>query len=106
MDWYDAANNGGPSGRELYDRVVMSAHRFLLPFGSVWLVHPWFFSLHDTAHLASISGLRLQVVAWRRFPMGTLSGRMLPYIESLGFVPDYGPRGQPVQKMSVIRLTS
>ena len=105
-DHYSIANCGGARGRDVYDRVLHSAREHLFPGGSLWLIHPWFFSMEVTSRIASAHGLRSDLVSTRSFPMGSLSGRMLPYIESIGFKPSLDEYGRPVQLMSVVRITS
>lgn len=101
--WWSLANNGGPDGRLVFDRVIAGAAAHLLPGGSLWMPHPWFLSESETRRVADAAGLDLVLVDSRRFPMGTVSGSRLAYIKSLGFEPETED-GKPLQRLTIIRF--
>ena len=103
-DWWSMANNGGPQGRDVYDRVIAGAPGHLTPRGALWLVHPWYLSFSLTQKLVETAGLGADRVATRRFPLGPVSRSRLPYLASIGFVPVYQDN-EPMQELTILRIS-
>lgn len=102
--FWATANNGGPDGRSVLDRVVEGAAANLTRHGSLWTVHPWYLDLSKTARLAAEAGLEVEVRASKSFPMGATSGSRLGYLRSLGITPQVVD-GKPRQDYLVLRLS-
>lgn len=102
--FWATANNGGPDGRSVFDRVIQGAAATLTRDGALWTAHPWYFDFGKTVRLAADAGLEVEVRASESFPMGATSGARLSYLRSLGITPRIVD-GEPRQDFLVLRLS-
>lgn len=99
----DHTNEGGPDGRNVFDRILRSIPERLSKKGSFWTIHPWYLDFESTKAILIALRLRHEIIRVARFPLGRLSGARLAYIRSLGMVPPVHA-GHVVQLMTVLRI--
>jgi len=93
--WYRQTKNyffyhntcGGEDGREIIDRVIKEAPKHLNTGGCLALVHSDYVGVTKTIENMETVGLRPNVVAQQRHPLGSLGQSRKKYIEQhLGFI--------------------
>lgn len=103
-NFWATANNGGPDGRSVFDRVIQGAAANLTRNGALWTAHPWYLDFGKTVHLAADAGLEVEVRANKSFSVGATSGARLSYLRSRGITPRIVD-GEPHQDFLLLRLS-
>jgi release factor glutamine methyltransferase len=79
---------GGSDGRTFIDRICAEAARHLRPGGALLLVHSSVCGVQATIDGLSAQGLRTEVAAHRRGPLGPLMRARAPWLHERGLLPD------------------
>ncbi len=100
-DWFGVANEGGPDGRRVIDRIIAGVAFFLRPNGRLQLMQPWYTDIDKSLQALRVIGFEVAITAERYFPVGVLSYERAEYLAEIGF-PLIEQDGQLLQHHALI----
>ena len=104
-EWVEQANNSGPDGRFLIDRIIQNVDMHLNPEGKLYLEHLSLSNIDKTLKVLKEKNFNARITNKMAKVMGTVSSARRDYIESILAGVIKSVDGQYVYELAIIQAT-